>query len=82
MPPPVLNFHSRSPVAASWANRYPATLLPVPTNTTPPAVTTGPAWPQPSNVFCHFRSPVAGSNAENTPRAGRPEASGLSTALT
>ena len=33
-------------------------------HTSPPAVATDPAWPQPSNVFCQTSSPVFGSNAE------------------
>src|SRR5204863_8918352 len=37
-PDPVLNFHSRSPVFASKAKKYPAMLLPVPTNMRPQAV--------------------------------------------
>src|SRR5207244_7523652 len=60
-PDPVLNFQSSSPVFASNAKKYPATLLPVPTKTTSPAVTTEPAWPKPSKILRHFNSPVVGS---------------------
>jgi hypothetical protein len=60
-PAPVLNFHNCSPVFASNAKKYPAMLLPAPTKTTPPAVTTAPPCPKPSKICRHFSSPVVGS---------------------